>query len=296
MDILITGASGLIGTALSSQLGQQGHAIGKLSRTPHPGQPWWDIERGIIEWGDYTAPDVVIHLAGENIAGRWTRRKKRRIVDSRTDSTRLLVEHLLTAKQKPGLLISASAIGYYGDRGDEIVDEDSPPGTGFSSEICLPWEAAAQPAVDAGIRVVNIRTGIVLSPRGGALAKMLPAFRLGLGGRIGNGRQYMSWVSIDDYIRMIDFIITQPTLSGPVNMVTPNPVNNTDFTHTLAQTLHRPSVLPMPAFAVRFLFGQMGQELLLGSTRVIPKRLLDAGFEWQFPELGPALRHLLQQP
>lgn len=296
MKILITGSSGLIGSALKKQLKNDGHEVGCLLRTRHDdGHPYWDIENGLIELGSFSAPDVVINLAGENLTdSRWSEAKKDRILNSRIKATQLLVDYLVKAEHKPALLISGSAIGYYGDRSDEVLDENSQPGTGFSAQLCQQWEAATVPAKQADIRVVNIRTGIVLSPAGGALKKMLLPFQLGLGGILGNGRQYVSWLSIDDMVAMIEFIIAHEAISGAVNMVSPEAATNYQLTKALGSALHRPTVFPMPAFVARILFGEMADELLLSSARVKPAKMLAAGYQFQHTELATALEHLLK--
>lgn len=296
MKILITGSSGLIGSALSKALITDGHEVGALLRTRRDNQPCWDIEKGVIELGRFSAPDVVIHLAGENLTdSRWSKAKKDRIVNSRINSTQLLVDYFVHADDKPQLLISGSAIGFYGNRADEIVDESSASGTGFSARLCQQWEAATEPAKQAGIRVVNIRTGIVLSPAGGALKKMLLPFQLGLGGVLGSGRQYVSWISIDDMVDAIKFVMTQASISGAVNMVSPEPATNYQLTKALGSALHRPTLFPMPAFVARILFGEMADELLLSSTRVQPAKLLAAGYPFHHTDLSSALEYLLKK-
>jgi hypothetical protein len=237
--------------------------------------------------------DAVIHLSGESVTGRWTSAKKRRIRDSRVVSTRNLSQALASAEKKPTVFLCASAIGYYGNRGEEVLTEDSPSGTGFLAEVSREWEAATKPASDAGIRTVNLRIGIVLSRNGGALKPMLLPFRLGLGGRIGSGRQWWSWIHIDDLISAIWQILKTDAVSGPVNMTAPNPATNAEFTRTLATALHRPAILPIPAFAARLAFGELADEGLLSSARVKPKKLLASGFTFRFPNLGDALKALL---
>jgi uncharacterized protein (TIGR01777 family) len=238
----------------------------------------------------------VVHLAGENIARRWTRAAKTRIRASRVDATRLLCEALARLPQPPRVLVCASATGYYGDRGDELLDERSQPGTGFLPEVCQAWEAATQPARQRGIRVVHLRLGIVLARHGGALARMLLAFRLGLGGRVGTGQQYWSWILLEDLLRVVELAIQDDGLSGAVNTVSPAPATNAEFARTLARALRRPAFLPLPAFAVRMIFGEMGREVLLASARVRPARLLEGGFEFRYPQLAAALAHSLNQP
>jgi len=237
---------------------------------------------------------AVVHLAGENVAGgRWSEAFKRRILESRTKGTRLLAETLAGLELKPSVLVSASATGYYGHRGDEEVDELAPSGNGFLAEVCREWEAAAQPAHDADVRLVKLRIGPVLSPDGGALAKMLPPFKLGLGGVIGSGRQYFSWITLDDLVSAIVFALENESLVGPVNAVAPGAVTNREFTKTLGRVLGRPTIFPLPAFAARLAFGEMADEMLIGGVRVAPHELTAARFEFAYPELEPALRHLL---
>jgi uncharacterized protein (TIGR01777 family) len=243
---------------------------------------------------DLDGVDALIHLAGENIAAtRWNAATKKRIRDSRVEGTRVLCEGLAKLTRAPRVLLSASAVGYYGDRGDEILSEDSPSGSGFLAAVARDWEAATEPAAAAGIRVVRMRFGVILSPRGGALAQMLTPFRLGGGGRIGSGRQWWSWISIDDAASAIQHAIMTESLSGPVNGVAPNPVTNAEFTHTLGQVLGRPTLIPMPAFAARLALGEMADELLLASARVLPTKLLESHYRFQHPTLDVALRHLL---
>jgi uncharacterized protein (TIGR01777 family) len=239
--------------------------------------------------------DAVVHLAGESIVGRWTEAKKRRIRESRVKGTLRLAEALAQAPQRPRVLISASAIGYYGDRGEETLREDSASGSGFLPEVCREWEDATELATKAGIRTVQMRFGLVLSRFGGALQKMLPPFRLGVGGNMGNGRQWWSWIDIDDLVGAVQHVIKTETLRGPVNVVGPNPVMNAEFTKTLTSVLSRPAILPMPAFAARLVFGQMGDELLLASQRVEPAKLLASGYVFQKPDLRLALSAILKK-
>jgi uncharacterized protein (TIGR01777 family) len=237
--------------------------------------------------------DAVVHLAGENLVGRWTAEKKARIRDSRVQGTRLLCDALAQLVNPPKVLLCAAAIGYYGDRGENMVREDSAPGTGFLAEVCQAWEAAAAPVVQRGVRVVHLRLGVVLNPAGGALAQMLPPFRLGMGGVVGSGKQYISWIALDDVLGVMHHALRTETLGGPVNVVAPQPVTNYDFTKMLGKVLGRPTVMPMPAFAARLAFGEMADALLLASTRVVPVRLQASGYTFQYPELEGALRHLL---
>lgn len=295
MKVLISGSTGLVGTALSVALEGMGHEVIPLKRGEKtPGAAWWDPAQGSIDLGPAAGIDAVFHLAGENIAGgRWTAERKARIMDSRRVGTRVLAEALATADEKPGVLVSASGIGYYGELGDAIATEDTPLGEGFLRDICQAWEAATQPARDAGIRVVNARIGVVLSTDGGALTKMLTPFKLGLGGKVGNGRQVMSWVSLQDLVNMLLFVMTDPGLSGPVNMVAPNPVTNAEFTKALGRALKRPTIAPLPVFAARLMFGEMADELLLTSTRVAPTVLQAAGYAFLHHEIDAGMRAVL---
>jgi hypothetical protein len=254
---------------------------------------YWNPAGGDIDAPKLEGFDAVVHLAGEPITGRWNAAKKRSIRDSRVKGTRLLCETLAKLSRRPRVLVAASASGYYGGRGDEVLREESEAGSSFLSQVCQEWEAATQPAAERGIRVVNLRFGFVLSPVGGGLGKMLPAFKLGAGGKIGSGKQYLSWIAIDDLVQIILFATTAEALHGPVNAVAPNPVTNLVFTKTLGRVLGRPAIFPIPAFAVRLALGQMGKELLLASARIEPARLLSAGYQFRFPELEGALRHLL---
>lgn len=297
MIVAVTGSTGLVGTALADSLEAAGHVVRRVVRRPaRAGQHEirWDPTAGQIDTTALAGVDGVVHLAGESLAAhRWTEAFKAEIRDSRVRGTRLLCDALAGLSTKPGVLVSASAVGYYGDRGEETVDESSAPGTGFLADVCREWEAATQSARDAGIRVVNLRLGVVLSPHGGALAQMLTPFKLGVGGVIGSGRQYLSWISIDDLVSAIQFALRTESLSGPVNAATPHPVANREFTKTLGGVLGRPTVFPMPAFAARLAFGEMADEMLLGGVRVEPRALSTAGFAFQYPELESALRHLL---
>jgi hypothetical protein len=253
----------------------------------------WDPAAGRLDPARLEGLDAVVHLAGENIAGRWTAAKKARIRSSRVEGTRLLAEALAGLKRPPKTLLCASAIGYYGDRGAELLREESPAGTGFLAEVCREWEAAARPAAEKGLRVVHLRIGVVLSPAGGALARMLMPFKLGLGGRIGSGSQFMSWIASDDLSGVIRHALTTESLRGPVNAVAPQAVTNLEFTQTLGRVLRRPTPFPMPAFAARLAFGEMAEALLLASARVEPTRLVASGYRFRAPELEGALRHLL---
>lgn len=296
LAILITGASGTVGSELVPALAAAGNGVTLLvRRPPRPGS-------AKVRWDPTGAPnaalfegfDAVIHLAGESIASsNWTEDRKARILNSRVQGSATLAASLARMARPPRVLIAASAIGYYGSRGDELLSEESTSGTGFLAEVCRQWEAALAPAVQAGVRVVNLRLGMVLSPRGGALKKMLTPFKLGLGGRLGSGRQWISWISIADAVAAIQHILADERLRGPVNAVSPQPATNAAFTRALGQALHRPTLFPMPAFAVRLIFGQLGEELLLASQKVEPARLKSAGFTFRHPEIGACLRELL---
>jgi uncharacterized protein (TIGR01777 family) len=297
MIIAVTGSSGLIGTALVDALEAEGQHVRRVVRRPSEGAKQeirWDPAGGTIDAAHFSGIDAVVHLAGEGLAAhRWNDSVKDKIRDSRIEGTRLLCETLASLSVKPAVLVSASAVGYYGDRGDEPVDESSPAGRGFLAGVCQEWEAATYPARDADIRVVNLRIGVVLSSKGGALAQMLTPFRLGVGGVIGSGQQYISWIALDDLVCVIQFALHAAALCGPVNAVAPQPVTNRELTKTLGRVLGRPTIFPMPAAAARLAFGEMADEMLLGGARVEPHVLSTAGFEFQYPQLEPALRHAL---
>ncbi len=297
MQVVVSGSTGLIGSALVSTLSAGGHAVTRLVRSePRAGQAevHWAPAAGTIDHARLEGMDGVVHLAGENIAGRWTPAKKAQIRASRVQGTRLLANALTRLEKPPRVLISASAMGYYGDRGEEVLREDGPSGSGFLAEVCREWEAAAVLAEQKGIRVVCLRTGMVLSSAGGALARMLTPFKMGLGGKIGNGRQYMSWIALDDLVGIIVHALGTETLRGAANAASPNPVTNRDFTKTLGRVLRRPTLFPLPAFVARLAFGEMAQELLLYSIRLEPARILATGYQFRFPELERALHYLLR--
>jgi hypothetical protein len=295
MQIAITGATGMVGRALTASLDADGHGVVPVSRREIPGGVRWDPVHGEIDAFGLEGLDAVIHLAGENLAaGRWTERRKERIWESRVRGTRVLSEALAGLARPPGVLLSVSAIGYYGaQHGDEWLDEATPAGDDFLGRLCAAWEGAADPARAAGVRVVHPRIGLILSASGGALAKMLPPFRLGLGGRLGTGHQWTSWIAIEDVVAGLRHAIAHEGLDGPVNYAAPDAVRNVEFTRTLATVLHRPAILPAPAPLLRMVFGEMADLTLLASLRVSPARLVESGFVFRFPELGGALEHLL---
>ena len=294
MKILISGSSGLIGSTAATALKSDGHDVVHLVRpgkTPNPGDVQWDPMRATVDVAAIEGVEVVLHLSGAGIAdGRWTEERKQLLRSSRIDTTRVLVDSLLRLKQKPRLLIVASAIGYYGNRGDEILTESSTTGTDFLALVCRDWEAEAGRAAARGIRTVMLRTGVVLSGKGGALPKMLTPFKLGVGGRLGSGQQWMSWIAIEDVVGIIRNAIANEQVSGPVNVVAPNPVRNEEFTRLLAAMLHRPAIFPAPAFVLRLAMGEMADAVLLSSDRVKPERMLAAGYKFRFEILEPALR------
>ena len=297
--ILVSGASGPIGNALLPTLSTNGAHITRLVRKESP-HPTADLHS--IPWDPYqplspdtvSGFDAVIHLAGETIATRWNDAKKKKIRESRVIGTQNLTRALAQAKDRPRVFICSSAIGYYGNRGDELLTEQSGPGNDFLAEVCQQWEAATQPAIDAGMRTILMRTGVVLSPHGGALAKMLPPFKMGVGGRIGDGQQWMSWIDVQDLVGAIHHILKSDLIYGPVNMVAPKPVTNAEFTSTLASVLSRPAVFPVPSLAVKLLFGEMGETVLLGSQRVEPTQLVSTGYPFRFRTLRTSLENTLK--
>lgn len=295
--IAVSGASGLVGTALSDCLRADGHKVLALSRSDSDtkdGSIHWTTESGIVNPDRLGDVDTIVHLAGENIAGgRWTAAMKDRIRSSRVDGTRNLVNSIGAVEKRPSTLICASAIGFYGDRGSAELDESSAAGSGFLPDTCRDWETEALLARDLGMRVVCLRIAMVLSPKGGALAKMLLPFKLGAGGVVGSGKQYWSWIGLTDLVRIISHCVSDSTLSGPVNAASPNPDTNRVFTKTLGKVLKRPTLIPMPGFLAKIALGQMADDLLLASARVLPKKLEDTGFEFQHPELEDCLRHEL---
>jgi len=295
VKILVTGASGFIGTALIRHLAANGHEPLPLGRSRSTANAVvWNPETGEIEAEKLTGTDAVIHLAGENIAaGRWTAAKKQRLIDSRLKGTHLIAETISKMARPPSALVSASAVGYYGDRGNEILREESTPGRGFLADLCVQWEAATEPATRKGIRVVHPRLGIVLARHGGVLGKMLLPFKLGVGGKVGTGKQYMSWITLEDLCSILLYCAQASNLHGPVNAVTPNPVTNLEFTKALGNAVSRPTILPLPAFVARTALGEMADELLLYSARVEPRKLNNARFGFRHPELGAALKSIV---
>lgn len=303
MRVAITGSTGMIGSVLTERLREAGDSVVRIVRHADAIDETdefvkWSPREGAIEGEKLEGIDAIIHLAGENIgSGRWTVKRKSEIVKSRVEGTKLLCHTLARLCQPPKVLLSASAIGYYGNRDPgETVAEDSAVGKGFLADVCRKWEQATQPAQEAGIRVVHLRFGMVLSTRGGALGRMLPLFKVGLGGKIGRGEQDVSWIALDEIPNIVQHLLSSAQLSGPVNVVAPHPVSNAEFTRTLAQVMRRPAVFPVPSAAIKLLFGEMGEELLLNGSRVIPRKLQLSGYTFIYPELEQALQFLLRQP
>jgi uncharacterized protein (TIGR01777 family) len=297
MRILITGSHGLVGKALISELNKDKHEIVSLVRHASAGasEIEWHPNQGSIASERVSGFDVVVHLAGESIAsGRWTDEKKRKIRESRVRGTTLLSQSLARCTKPPAVFISASAIGYYGNRADELLDEKSAPGNDFLAEVCVAWERSTGEAEARGVRTVHARFGIILDQEGGALAKMLTPFRMGVGGRIGDGKQWMSWIALVDVIQGLKFVIEHASITRPVNFVAPNPVTNSEFTKSLGDALSRPTLFPMPSFAARLAFGEMADALLLSSAKVEPKRLQESGYRFEFENLQPALAAILK--
>jgi uncharacterized protein len=294
VKVVVTGASGLLGSALVPALEADGHQVLRLVRRPPQGarEVAWDPARGTIDANSLAEVEAAIHLSGATIGRRWTAARKAEIRESRVDSTRLLAGTLATLDPRPSALISAGGVGIYGDRGDEILTEKSELGEGFLAEVGKAWEEAAEPARAAGIRVVNFRQGVVLTRRGGILERLVTPFRLGIGGRVGSGRQWWSWIALDDLVAAYRFVLAGE-LAGAINLLSPNPVTNVQFTRALGSALRRPTVFPFPAFAAKTVFGEMGKEVLLGGQRALPTRLLDAGFTFRHGELDEALKRAL---
>ena len=294
MKILISGSHGLVGQALISSFGGEHDVVRLVRSSPKAGEIEWHPNQDQIDAAKLEGFDAVINLAGENIAGgRWTDEQKRKIRDSRVNGTHLLSEGIAKLSKRPSVFLCASATGIYGDRDDEILDEQSESGGGFLAGVCREWEQATEPAVKAGVRTVNLRFGPIIAREGGMLAKLLTPFKMGMGGRIGSGKQFISWVAIDDVIPAMKSALTGESFRGPLNVVSPNPVTNEVFTKTLGHVLSRPTALAMPAFAARLAFGEMADEMLLTSQRVMPKKLTAAGFEFQCPELEGTFRKYL---
>lgn len=294
LTVLITGSTGLVGSALTALLFAGGHEVRRLVRRKPtgPGEYQWDPVAGSLDQAAVEGADAVVHLAGEGVAaGRWTRKQKARILESREKGTQLIAYGVAKATVKPRVLVTASAIGFYGERGDEQLDETSGGGLGFLAEVCSAWEDSVKSA--SAVRCVQVRIGVIQNPKGGALNKMLLPFKLGLGGRLGTGQQWTSWIALTDVVRAIYHVIITESVNGPVNLVAPNPVQNSELTRVLAQVLKRPAIFPAPAFMLRLILGEMADELLLSSQRVAPRALLESGFEFGHPELRGALRHEL---
>jgi len=296
VNILITGVGGLIGSSLVRSLKISGNTILSLSRKPGKNGFKWDPARGEIDLPYNVNIDAVIHLAGENIArARWSEKQRELIRDSRVKGTRLLVDTINRLQPPPKTLLSASGIGIYGNRHDVLINEDDQPGEGFLVDVAREWEPVTRVTAESGMRVTNLRMGVVMSKEGGVLKRLMPLFKFGLGAILGSGNQYMSWITIDDVVRAIEYILTNEDIKGPVNMVAPNPITNREFTKILGIVLHRPAILRIPAWAIRAVYGEMGKELLLTSTRALPRRLLSSGFDFQFPHLEDGLRHVLKK-
>lgn len=294
MKIVVAGATGLVGSALVPALRAAGHAVVGLGRSAAAGVERWDPAAGVLDPAVIEGAGAIVNLAGAGVAdGRWTAARRAEILDSRVQSTRLLVDSLARLATRPDVFVCASASGYYGDCGDREVDEQASAGDGFLAEVCRRWEAEAQRAETAGVRTVMMRLGVVLTPRGGALGKMLPIFRAGLGGPAGNGRQWISWMTIDDVVAAFVHAILQPVVRGPVNAIAPAPVRNAAFAQALGRVLGRPAAVTAPAVALRLMFGQMAEETILQSSRLVPARLAATGFSWRHPEIEAALRHVL---
>jgi uncharacterized protein (TIGR01777 family) len=297
MKVLVTGATGLVGSELVPHLRQAGHEVFRLTRSDakEANDITWNPTSGDLPKARLEGMDAVVHLAGENIASRrWNAKVKERLRRSRVDTTRFLCQTLSELQRPPKTFVCASAIGYYGDRGSEILTEKAGPGTGFLADLCRDWEAACDPVRQKGLRVVNLRIGVVLSQHGGGLAKMLTPFRMGLGGIIGSGNQYWSWIAIDDVVGAIEHSLTHADISGPVNATAPMPATNRDFTKTLGSVLKRPTIFPMPEIVAKLAIGEMASDLLLGSARVMPNRLSESNYTFKYPALDGALRHLLE--
>lgn len=293
---MVSGATGLIGSALVTHLRQQGHTVRRLvrrQRGERPGEIPWDPERGTLDARAIEGCDAIVHLAGAPISQRWTASHKHAIRESRVRGTATMARAVAEMESKPRVVLSGSAMGFYGDRGDELLDENSSAGSGFLASVVRDWEAAAAPIATLGVRLVLLRTGLVLSPDGGALAKLLPPFKLGAGGPMGGGKQWMSWISLADHVRAMEYAIVTDGVHGPVNLASPAPVTNETFAHVLGRVLSRPAIIPLPAFALELMFGEMARETILAGQRLTPRALTTAGFRFEHPDLEPALRDLL---
>ena len=292
MNIAISGSHGFVGSAVTETLWGAGHQVTPIVRGESAVETGiaWSAETGYVDAAKLDGIEAVVHLAGESINGRWTPEKKALIRESRVKGTRVLSEALAQLAKPPQVLVCASAVGYYGDRGDELMHEENEPGGGFLAGVVREWEAATEAAAKKGIRVVNLRIGVVLGAGGGALAAMLTPFKMGVGGRVGSGRQYMSWIALDDVVGAVEHALATESLRGPVNVVSPNPARNLEFTKALGKVLSRPTIFPLPAFVVKLVFGQMGQELLLEGQRVDSAKLAASGYTFRYPELESALR------
>ena len=294
ITVAIAGASGFLGSAFARHLTGQGHDVRRIGRRTSRGVDFhWDLAAGTLDPAALDGADAVINFAGATVAQRWTHEHKTAILASRVRSTDLLARTMVAVRSPPRVFLATSAVGIYGARGDEVLDEASAPGQGFLADVVRQWERAAAPARDAGVRVVHPRMGLVLHPDGGVLAKLIPVFNVGGGGKIGHGGQWMSWIGMHDAMRALELLMVEDGMHGIVNVCGPNPVTNAQFSHTLGDVLHRPALATVPEFAIKLMFGEMGEETLLSGQRVNPKCLLDAGFEFEFPELGPALRREL---
>ena len=294
--VLISGASGLLGSALSAYLSDEGHTVFKLVRREpkSDNEFFWNPMTGKMDLKYLEGFDSIVNFSGKNIGlGRWTKKSKKVIFDSRISSTTLLAESISKLENRPESFLSSSAVGYYGKTGNELVNEGVDPGKGFLSGLCVEWEKATMPAVKAGVRVIQLRNGVVLSTKGGALSKMLTPFKLGIGGRLGSGRQYFSWILIDDYVRALYHLMTYENIQSPVNIVSPEAVTNREFTKILAKVLNRPAIIPVPAFVLKTMLGQVAEEILLSGTRAFPQLLMGSGFEFKYPELEDALKRIL---
>ena len=294
ITVAIAGASGFLGGAFARHLSNAGHTVRRIGRLSSRGVDFqWDLDAGRLDPAALDGADAVINFAGATIAQRWTREHKQAILTSRVRSTEVLAKRMVAVRSPPRVFVSTSAVGFYGSRGDEVIDESSGPGRGFLADVVQRWEQAATPASDAGVRVVHPRLGLVMHPDGGVLAKLIPVYNLGGGGKIGKGTQWMSWIGLHDMMRALDFVMQTESIRGPVNVSAPNPLTNAQFSHTLGEVLHRPALATVPEFAIKLMFGEMGEETLLSGQRVVPKCLSDNGFRFDYPDLASALAHEL---